>query len=273
MVHEAYLRLIRDQQFDGRGHFFAATAEAMRRVLVDHVRDRNRLSPTAVGDKLALPRSHGGGNMARQPTVGEVRGWAAEVEAVGGLVCGDAYLIDGQSNAEATDVGKEDPKYTSEWIRTFGSPAGDPANARKPGWGKAVVRSRTGGQFQIGSWGMELARRLVENQKVPVCIINGAVGGMRVDQHQRNPADPTDMTTIYGRLLWHVRQAKLTHGVRAVFWHQGENDQGPTGRPAGTGTRRTASSSWKWPAGGRPTTRTCGTTTCSRSGRRRARWG
>src|ERR1700677_1768987 len=38
LVHEAYLRLIGDQQFDGRGHFFAAAAEAMRRILVDHAR-------------------------------------------------------------------------------------------------------------------------------------------------------------------------------------------------------------------------------------------
>src|SRR6476661_2224131 len=42
LVHEAYLRLVGDQQFDGRGHFFAAAAEAMRRVLVDHARDRGR---------------------------------------------------------------------------------------------------------------------------------------------------------------------------------------------------------------------------------------
>jgi hypothetical protein len=33
--------------------------------------------------------------------------------------------------------------------------------------------------------------------------------------------------------LWRVRQARLTHGIRGVLWHQGENDQGadgPTGR-------------------------------------------
>ena len=42
LVHEAYLRLVGDQHFDGRGHFFAAAAEAMRRVLVNHARDRNR---------------------------------------------------------------------------------------------------------------------------------------------------------------------------------------------------------------------------------------
>jgi RNA polymerase sigma factor (TIGR02999 family) len=43
LVHEAYLRLIGDKQFDGKSHFFAAAAEAMRRVLVNHARDRARL--------------------------------------------------------------------------------------------------------------------------------------------------------------------------------------------------------------------------------------
>jgi RNA polymerase sigma factor (TIGR02999 family) len=38
LVHEAYMRLVGDQQFDGRGHFFAAAAEAMRRVLVESAR-------------------------------------------------------------------------------------------------------------------------------------------------------------------------------------------------------------------------------------------
>jgi RNA polymerase sigma factor (TIGR02999 family) len=40
LVHEAYLRLVGDQQFDGRGHFFAAAAEAMRRILVEAARRR-----------------------------------------------------------------------------------------------------------------------------------------------------------------------------------------------------------------------------------------
>jgi RNA polymerase sigma factor (TIGR02999 family) len=46
LVHEAYLRLVgpnRDRPFDGRGHFFAAAAEAMRRILIDRARDRARL--------------------------------------------------------------------------------------------------------------------------------------------------------------------------------------------------------------------------------------
>jgi RNA polymerase sigma factor (TIGR02999 family) len=43
LLHEAYLRLVGDQHFEGRGHFFAAAAEAMRPVLVNHARDRARL--------------------------------------------------------------------------------------------------------------------------------------------------------------------------------------------------------------------------------------
>src|SRR4051794_41559948 len=42
LVHEAYLRLVGDQQFSGRGHFFAAAAEAMRRILVEAARRKAR---------------------------------------------------------------------------------------------------------------------------------------------------------------------------------------------------------------------------------------
>ena len=38
LVHEAYLRLVGGSGFDGRGHFFAAAAEAMRRILIDRAR-------------------------------------------------------------------------------------------------------------------------------------------------------------------------------------------------------------------------------------------
>jgi RNA polymerase sigma factor (TIGR02999 family) len=46
LVHEAYLRLVdveRAQQWNSRGHFFAAAAEAMRRILVEAARRKGRL--------------------------------------------------------------------------------------------------------------------------------------------------------------------------------------------------------------------------------------
>ena len=52
LVHEAYLRLVdveKAQQWDSRGHFFAAAAEAMRRILVDRARRQQR--PKHGGDR------------------------------------------------------------------------------------------------------------------------------------------------------------------------------------------------------------------------------
>lgn len=46
LVHEAYLRLVGDadlRSWDSRGHFFAAAAEAMRRILVENARRRQRI--------------------------------------------------------------------------------------------------------------------------------------------------------------------------------------------------------------------------------------
>jgi len=46
LVHEAYLRLVKApdaEKWDGRGHFFAAAAEAMRRILVEKARHKKRL--------------------------------------------------------------------------------------------------------------------------------------------------------------------------------------------------------------------------------------
>jgi RNA polymerase sigma factor (TIGR02999 family) len=54
LVHEAYLRLVGDQTFDGRGHFFAAAAEAMRRILVEHARARGRLKRGGESVRLEL---------------------------------------------------------------------------------------------------------------------------------------------------------------------------------------------------------------------------
>ena len=45
LVHDAYLRLVgaeKVQRWDSRGHFFAAAAEAMRRILINRARDKKR---------------------------------------------------------------------------------------------------------------------------------------------------------------------------------------------------------------------------------------
>lgn len=174
------------------------------------------------------------------------------LDRVGDLVCGDAYLIQGQSNALATDTHEESPRETDEWVRSYGGPTGrddgeawvrDRLNkARQAGlprpnfWCRPVwKRNAPEQQAELGWWGMELAKRLVASQKVPVFIINGAVGGTRIDEHQATPGNHVDLKTIYGRMLWRLQQARMTHHIRAVIWHQGESDQGADGPTGGYG--------------------------------------
>jgi RNA polymerase sigma factor (TIGR02999 family) len=57
LVHEAYLRLVdgqTDQHWNGRGHFFAAAAEAMRRILVENARHKRSLKAGGGRERLDL---------------------------------------------------------------------------------------------------------------------------------------------------------------------------------------------------------------------------
>src|SRR5262245_26888446 len=62
LVHEAYLRLVasgeaaehREPSWDGRGHFFAAAAEAMRRILVERARSKKRRKRGGDGRRVDL---------------------------------------------------------------------------------------------------------------------------------------------------------------------------------------------------------------------------
>ena len=59
LVHDAYIRLVdveRAQQWDSRGHFFAAAAEAMRRILINRARDKGRLKRGGHLERVDLDR-------------------------------------------------------------------------------------------------------------------------------------------------------------------------------------------------------------------------
>ena len=125
LVHEAYLRLIGDQRFDGRGHFFAAAAEAMRRVLVNHARDRNRLKRG--GGRVPLELLDRADSLAEDPDLvlsldelltrlGEEDATAARVAHLhlfGGLSVEEAGAASGVSRA----VAYRNWKYARAWLR------------------------------------------------------------------------------------------------------------------------------------------------------------
>lgn len=60
LVHEAWLRMVGDgnPRFEGRGHFFAIAAEAMRRILVDAARRKRSLKRGGAAEREELQESH-----------------------------------------------------------------------------------------------------------------------------------------------------------------------------------------------------------------------
>jgi RNA polymerase sigma factor (TIGR02999 family) len=59
LVHDAYIRLVdveKAQHWNSRGHFFAAAAEAMRRILLNRARDKGRLKRGAQRHKVDLEK-------------------------------------------------------------------------------------------------------------------------------------------------------------------------------------------------------------------------
>jgi RNA polymerase sigma factor (TIGR02999 family) len=125
LVHEAYLRLVDGQSFDGRGHFFAAAAEAMRRILVNHARDRKRLKRG--GGRIRLELLDQAGSLAEDPDLvlsldelltrlGEEDATAARIAHLhlfGGLSVEDAGAALGVSRA----VAYRNWKYARAWLR------------------------------------------------------------------------------------------------------------------------------------------------------------
>ena len=152
-------------------------------------------------------------------------GWWKPAAEYKDIVCGDVFLINGQSNAVAIDYHNENlgDLDKNTFVRSYGS-------SDKTGWvvndfnfGVAVANAGYT-HAAIGQWGLHLALAVIETQQIPILLINGAYGGTKVAQHQRNDANPTDVSTIYGRLLWRVEHAGVAESVRAIFWHQGESD-------------------------------------------------
>jgi hypothetical protein len=129
----------------------------------------------------------------------ETKVWAVEK-----IVAGDVYLINGQSNAEGraavfpTDIDEFSRSYTFE-----------------NGW-NLVQRSLP------GQWGGRFAKRIIEEQKIPVAIFNQAAGGQMINFYLRNDAAP--VAGNYGTLLQRLAAAGVQRAVRGAFWFHGEAD-------------------------------------------------
>ncbi len=125
LVHEAFLRLVGEQKFETQGHFFAAAVEAMRRILINHARDRTRLKRG--GGKLRLDLLDHVGSISEDPALvlsldellttlnaeDPSSASVASLHLFGGLSIEDASVVLGVSRAAAY----RNWKYARAWLR------------------------------------------------------------------------------------------------------------------------------------------------------------
>jgi len=148
------------------------------------------------------------------------------------VVCGDAYIVTGQSNSHASS---SLCTFSSPYCRSFGVKTGYESyndEDKQVRWGMASGNcpdlKGVGGWFKknpygVGIWGMELARLIVEKHKIPVCVINGGSGSSSIEENMLYPEKPS-LETSFGRLAYRVNQAGLKNNIKAIFWHQGETN-------------------------------------------------
>lgn len=133
------------------------------------------------------------------------------------IVAGDFYIIYGQSNAVAWEV---DYQYRNEYCRSYGFQGWALSNSTSP---------------RVGLFGIEFQRVIAEKQKIPTCVINGAVAGASITHLiSRNPNDHADQNTVYGQLLTSARRTGLLPYLRGMFYWQGETEAA-SGDPASWG--------------------------------------
>jgi RNA polymerase sigma-70 factor, ECF subfamily len=123
LVHEAWLKLHGDRpvEWGGRAQFFAAAAEAMRRILIEHARTRNRHKRGGGADRVSLDAIGDVADLASDGQGGQI---IAFDEAFGRLEESDARLAGvvrlrffaGLSNAQtAAALGVSERTVNNDW--------------------------------------------------------------------------------------------------------------------------------------------------------------
>lgn len=129
------------------------------------------------------------------------------------LVAGDFYVLNGQSNAYAFNIGNEPFFYDNKYIRTFGKHLGQESDTL---WVNPSP--------QVGALALSFQKYIFENTGIPTCIINGSVPGTGISQHFRDDTYPTNLGTIYGSMLYRIQKSRAIDKIKGFIWIQGEND-------------------------------------------------
>jgi hypothetical protein len=159
------------------------------------------------------------------------------------VVCGDAYIISGQSNASTNDLSSAEVINLNS---TYGAGSNYGKYSRSVGgmyatndWGV----SKVGGDlaWHTGAWGLPMQYKIQETYGIPTCFINGAVGATSIEHHVPLPSFPNDFfynpvndplypnigtnpthPGCFARMNTRVYNGGLENSIKGIFWWQGD---------------------------------------------------
>ncbi len=157
----------------------------------------------------------------------------SETKAVD-VVCGDVYIVAGQSNALAgawqSERATQDTNYKSKFSKTFGvTNASTTYVSTDIFWAQSYCNHSWSVEPAIGVWALKMQYLIQQNHQIPTCIINAVEGGTYIEKHQLDYSstnDPLDLSTQFGALNYKVQQANYQDEVKGIIWYQGETTSG-----------------------------------------------
>lgn len=157
------------------------------------------------------------------------------VKVADSVVCGDVFVVMGQSNAEAesnhdeTDLLKLDTTYGNSFCRTFGRPPKfNPVPESHYRFGISRVSRNNNNHpdhrlFNVGVWELYLQGKLSLYFDVPTCILNGGRGGTSIQEHLPQNR-PYDIDSLFGNMNYRIYQGGYYNNIKGFIWYQGETD-------------------------------------------------
>ena len=140
------------------------------------------------------------------------------------IVCGDVYIIHGQSNAlgwAGLDT-TYSTNFDDTYLRTCTYPDSSKNIPAEMAWYPAKQPFRS-----VGSIGLTLQRLILQTYGIPTCVLNGALGGANIDELiARDPTNHANTFSAYGRLLYRAQWANVVKQAKAIIWRQGEAETG-----------------------------------------------
>ena len=137
------------------------------------------------------------------------------------LLCGDLFLIYGQSNATGL-ANLHEIKVNDQFMRQCSYPYGSVDIPSAMQWFPALQPYAA-----VGAVGLYMGEAIQKATQIPIGFINGAEGGAGIGQlSERNATNPADLNTVYGRMLFRAQWAGVHHQLKAIIYKQGEAEAG-----------------------------------------------